>query len=48
MAAIAKLAPAQRKQLLAMLPPGWRPGQPLPPGTPDLLTLVRQLTGGGS
>ena len=41
---LAKLTPDQRKALLARLPPGWRPGQPLPPGTPDLATLIRQIT----
>lgn len=37
---IAKLDRAARARLLAFLPPGWRPGQPLPDGLPDLATLL--------
>ena len=43
--AIRALTAAQRAQLLALLPPGWRPGQPLPPHIPDVATLLQQVTG---
>jgi len=43
---ITQLTPAQRKALLARLPAGWRPGQPLPAGTPDLLALIQIIQRG--
>lgn len=43
-ALLGKLPLDVRKQLLARLPPGWRPGMPLPADLPDLTALLRQAT----
>ena len=46
MSLITALTPQARAALLALLPPGWRPGQPLPPHLPDLRTLLARVGGG--
>jgi hypothetical protein len=42
---IAALNPQQRAALRALLPSGWRPGEPLPPHLPDLRTLLQRVQG---
>jgi hypothetical protein len=44
-AIIAGLTPAQRTVLRALLPPGWRPGEPLPPHLSDLRALLERAQG---
>lgn len=40
---IKALTVKQRTHLLSLLPPGWKPGQPLPPHIPDMRTLLEQV-----
>ena len=44
MKAVAALTAAERAQLKALLPPGWAPGLPLPPGLPDIHTLLLSVS----
>ena len=39
---------ATRLRLLSRLPKGWRPGNPLPEGTPDLAALLKQMAAEGA
>ena len=34
----------RERERLAALPPGWRPGMPLPPGVPDLASLIARMS----
>lgn len=44
MKAVAALTAAERAQLKTLLPPGWTPGSPLPPDSPDIHTLLLRVS----
>ncbi len=44
MKAVAAMTAAERAQLKMLLPPGWTPGSPLPPDSPDIHTLLLRVS----